>query len=68
VPIPADNGKEFAKHVERSQALDADFFLLGRIDFSIEAYMNYTNGLIRQFLPKKTDFTIITNEQVVRIT
>lgn len=65
--ITADNGKEFARHVDVSNALEVDFFF-GRPYRSCDRGLNeHTNGLVRQFLPKKTDFTIITHEQVAHI-
>lgn len=51
--ITADNGKEFARHEEIAQALEADFFF-ARPYHSWERGTNEnTNGLIRQYLPKK---------------
>jgi len=65
--ITADNGKEFAKHGEVSQALEVDFFFARPYRSCDRGLNEHTNGLVRQFLPKKTDFTIITHEQVAHI-
>ena len=65
--ITADNGKEFARHAEVSQALKVDFFFARPYRSCDRGLNEHTNGLVRQFLPKKTDFTIITNEQVAYI-
>lgn len=62
--ITADNGKEFAQHAKISKELDIGFYF-ARPYHSWERGANEnTNGLIRQYFPKKTDFSTITNEQV----
>lgn len=65
--ITADNGKEFARHVEVSQTLEVDFFFARPYRSCDRGLNEHTNGLVRQFLPKKTDFTIITHEHVAHI-
>lgn len=62
--ITADNGKEFADHQTISKALDIDFYF-ARPYHSWERGSNENlNGLIRQYIPKKTDFNLITDEYV----
>ncbi len=59
-----DNGQEFADHKIVSQQLELDFYF-ARAYHSWERGANEnTNGLIRQYIPKKTDFNKITNEYV----
>lgn len=62
--ITFDNGKEFAYHLEVAQALETSTFF-ARPYHSWERGANEnTNGLIRQYFPKKTDFATVTDEQV----
>ena len=62
--ITADNGKEFAAHKSISDALEIDFYF-ARPYHSWERGSNENlNGLIRQYIPKKTDFNSITDEYV----
>lgn len=62
--ITADNGKEFSDHKSISEALDIDFYF-ARPYHSWERGSNENlNGLIRQYIPKKTDFSTITDEYV----
>ena len=65
--LTADNGKEFAAHKEVSKALGADFYF-ARPYHSWERGLNeHTNGLIRQYLPKKKRFDEISPEDLMRI-
>ena len=59
--ITADNGKEFARHKEIAKGLDAEFYF-ARPYHSWERGANEnTNGLIRQYIPKGTDFSELGN-------
>ena len=54
--ITSDNGKEFANHQIISEKLDVGFYF-ARPYHSWERDANENlNGLIRQYIPKKTDF------------
>ena len=54
--ITADNGREFAGYAEVSRALGADFYF-ARPYHSWERGLNeHTNGLVRDWFPKSTDF------------
>lgn len=65
--ITFDNGKEFADHVQLSDSLGIDCYF-ARPYHSWERGSNENlNGLIRQYIPKKTDFKTITEEQVKAI-
>lgn len=65
--MTADNGKEFALHLKISAALKADFFF-ARPYHSWERGLNeHTNGLVREFFPKKTLFADITDEDVATV-
>ena len=65
--ITSDNGKEFARHEDIAQELCADFFF-ARPYRSWERGLNEnTNGLVRQYFPKKTDFNSITQSDVAMV-
>ena len=60
----SDNGKEFAGHAKITKALGGKFFF-ARPYHSWERGLNeHTNGLVRQYFPKGTNFSILTPEQV----
>ena len=59
-----DNGKEFAGHQAISTALGVDCFFANPYSSWERGLNEHTNGLLRQYFPKKTDFRKLTNEQV----
>ena len=62
--IIANNGKEFADHARVSRETGADFFF-ARPYHSWERGLNeHTNGLVREYLPKATDFRLVSDEEV----
>jgi IS30 family transposase len=62
--LTSDNGKEFAKHQEISSALQADFYFTHPYSAWERGLNENTNGLVRQYFPKKHDFTTITDNDV----
>ncbi len=65
--ITADNGKEFAKHKEIAAGLGIQVYF-ARPYHSWERGANEnTNGLIRQYIPKGTDFSTLTDEFVAEV-
>ena len=65
--ITADNGKEFASHEKITEALGAPVYF-ARPYHSWERGLNEnTNGLLRQYWPKSTDFKGIPNREVRRV-
>lgn len=63
--ITSDNGSEFASHQEVAAELGVGFYF-ARPYHSWERGLNEnTNGLVRQYFPKKCDFTKITDRQVL---
>ena len=65
--ITADNGKEFSFHEKIAEKLNI-FIYFAKPYHSWERGANEnTNGLIRQYFPKGTDFGDITQEQVIRV-
>jgi len=65
--ITSDNGKEFAYHKEVSEALDTNFYFAHPYSSWERGLNEHTNGLIRQYLPKKTDFTQVSKEEITTI-
>ena len=65
--ITSDNGKEFAYHKEVSQALDTGFYFAHPYSSWERGLNEKTNGFIRQNLPKKTDFTQVSKEEIITI-
>ena len=65
--ITADNGKEFSSHEKIAKDLGI-FIYFAKPYHSWERGANEnTNGLIRQYFPKGTDFGGITHEQVLQV-
>ena len=62
--ITSDNGKEFAEHQTIAQKLEADFFFADPYSPWQRGLNEYNNKLIRQYLPKKTDFNLINNQTI----
>lgn len=65
--ITSDNGKEFAYHKQVSDALDTDFYFANPYHSWERGLNEHTNGLIRQYLPKKTDLTQVSKEKIITI-
>ena len=62
--VTSDNGKEFAKHESIAKNLDAQFFFAHPYALWERKLNENTNGLIRQYFPKKTQFNHISDQQV----
>lgn len=65
--ITADNGKEFAYHKSISQALNVDFYFANPYCSWERGANENLNGLIRQYIPKKTDFETVTDEYIAYV-
>lgn len=65
--ITSDNGKEFAEHAVISEALDAGFYFAHPYASWERGLNENINGLIRQYFPKKMDFSTITQQQLKRV-
>ena len=65
--ITSDNGKEFAYHKEVSKALDTKFYFANPYHSWERGLNEHTNGLIRQYLPKKSVFTNVSKEEIIMI-
>lgn len=62
--ITSDNGKEFAFHQKISQELKVDFYFAKPYHSWQRGSNENLNGLIRQYIPKKTNFEDITDEDL----
>ncbi len=65
--ITSDNGKEFAYHKEISAALDTKFYFANPYHSWERGLNEHTNGLIRQYLPKKSVFTNVSKDEIIMI-
>ncbi len=62
--LTADNGREFAQHIDIAKQLKAKFYFAHPFASWERGLNENTNGLIRQYFPKKHDFTTITQKQI----
>lgn len=59
-----DNGKEFAKHLFIDDILESQGYFAHPYSSWERGLNENTNGLIRQYFPKRTDFGEITDEEI----
>ena len=62
--ITFDNGKEFAGHKKIATKLKTSCYFAKPYSAWQRGLNEHTNGLLRQFIPKKTDFRVITNQMI----
>lgn len=65
--ITSDNGREFAHHQQVAQLLSADFYFAHPYSSWERGVNENTNGLVRQYFPKKSDFSQITGRQINKV-
>ena len=65
--LTADNGREFGNHENIAKALDADFYFAHPYSSWERGANENSNGLVRQYFPKGSDFTQITNKDLRRV-
>jgi IS30 family transposase len=65
--ITGDNGLEFAEHVKIANELGIDFYFTHPYCSWEKGTNENTNGLIRQYFPKGTDFNLITQEMLDKV-
>jgi transposase, IS30 family len=65
--ITSDNGREFAAHERIASGLGAKFYFAHPYSSWERGVNENTNGLVRQYFPKKTDFSRITDQQIERV-
>ena len=64
--ITADNGKEFAYHEQISEALSTEVYFAHPYSSWERGLNENTNGLLRQYFPKNTDFKKVEQIEVRR--
>ena len=62
--ITLDNGLEFSEHERIANGLGADIYFAHPYASWERGTNENTNGLIRQYFPKGTDFSEVTDEQI----
>lgn len=65
--ITSDNGKEFAAHEEIARAVGADFYFAHPYASWERGLNENSNGLVRQYFPKGSDFTAISDADVDQV-
>lgn len=65
--ITLDNGLEFAQHAVIAAGLEADIYFAHPYASWQRGTNENTNGLIRQYFPKGTDFNLVSDEQIARV-
>jgi IS30 family transposase len=65
--ITSDNGREFAQHQAVAARLSADFYFAHPYSSWERGINENTNGLVRQYFPKKSEFSKITDRQIRKV-
>lgn len=66
--ITSDNGIEFTRHQMIAECLDADFFFADPYSSWQRGTNENTNGLVRQYFPKKTSFDTVSDPDIQMVT
>jgi transposase, IS30 family len=62
--ITSDNGKEFAEHAKIANKLECDFYFAHPYHSWERGLNENTNGLLRQYFPKSTDFKRVADKDI----
>ena len=65
--ITSDNGTEFARHQKIAKALNTEFFFAHPYASWERGLSEYTNKLIRQYIPKKSDFETVSDQYIKEV-
>ncbi len=65
--ITSDNGKEFAAHKKITEKLVLQFFFAHPYSSWERGLSEYTNKLVRQYIPKKAVFENYSNQKIKEI-
>ena len=65
--LASDNGLEFANHESISKSLECDYYFCHPYSSWERGLNEYTNGLIRQYIPKGSSFANITQKDIQEI-
>ena len=63
--ITTDNGLEFAQHEMISKKIGAAIYFADPYSSWQKGAIENANGLIRQYIPKSTDFSTLTQQQII---
>ncbi|SHH49455.1 Integrase core domain-containing protein, partial [Anaerosphaera aminiphila DSM 21120] len=63
----SDRGKEFACYTDVEEELGIDFYFADPYSAWQRGTNENSNGLLREFYPKKTDLSKISNESLIKI-
>ena len=66
--ITSDNGREFANHESVAKKLNAAFYFAHPFAAWERGTNENTNGLVRQYFPKGSDFSKITADDIQQVT
>jgi len=65
--ITSDNGKEFSFHEEVAKELNIKFYFCNPYASWERGLNEHTNGLIREYIPKKSEFDKISRTEIINI-
>ena len=65
--ITSDNGTEFAEHIKMSKKLLTEFFFAHPYSSWERGLSEYTNKLVRQYIPKKSIFSLYSEKEIKNI-
>ncbi len=65
--ITYDNGTEFSYHEAIAESIGCEIFFARPYKSCDRDLNEHTNGLIRRFFPKKTDFSKVTDRQIEEV-
>ena len=65
--LTGDNGKEFSEHQKISGTLNAQFYFAHPYSSWERGLNENTNGLIRQYFPKKSSLVSVNKEQIIDV-
>jgi IS30 family transposase len=65
--LTSDHGKEFADHEQIAQILELEFYFAHPYAAWERGTNENTNGLLRQYFPKKSDFQSVSKKQLEQV-
>jgi IS30 family transposase len=65
--ITFDNDQAFSHHEKIAKELCIKSYFIRRYTSQDKGTIEYRNGVIRQFFPKRADFNLIENSEVKRV-
>ena len=65
--VTPDRGKEFADHARVTREVGAEFYFCSPHHPWEKGTVENTNGLLREYFPKGTDFSLVTDGEVAEV-